>query len=209
MEEIEQAWLENSASALASDQQIALAVVSAATMGEEEAASRVLRDLNQEQLDRFAQLGDESRRREWLAARWAELKVRAALQEQRIGLESIHTSVTHSHGLALALGWGGGGPRWGIDLEPESRVMSPAAAGRIRGPEEEALGLSPLETWVIKEACFKAQAGSQGAISQFRLVSFSPENHTGIARSINARGSEIRFLVRKRGGWIVAFAQSR
>ena len=52
----------------------------------------------------------------------------------------------------------------GVDLESKSRGISERAAQKFCTADELALGLTPLQIWVIKEACYKAIPNNAGLV---------------------------------------------
>jgi hypothetical protein len=60
----------------------------------------------------------------------------------------------------------------GFDIELQNRTVSERVFKRLTSPKERALGFSPLEAWVAKEAAFKALSAHRGlkTITEVRLL---------------------------------------
>lgn len=131
------------------------------------------------------------------------------------GAFSARTSVTHSAGWSLAVGvWldSAGSPHRGIgvDLEALGREIKPGVLERVTQPAERHFGLEPLEFWVLKEACFKANpALDQGVISQYQVVDWDPDSRMGVSRwtqSSKKNAAEFRFALVRDPDWAIGLA---
>ncbi|MGZ3700099.1 MAG: hypothetical protein ACXVCH_18550, partial [Bdellovibrionota bacterium] len=80
------------------------------------------------------------------------------------GLQTVH-SRSHSSGYLLEVAaLAAPGVTLGVDFERADRPTQAGLLEKISAPSERALGLSALELWVIKEACFKAHPENQGLV---------------------------------------------
>jgi 4'-phosphopantetheinyl transferase EntD len=96
----------------------------------------------------------------------------------------------------------------GVDLERSDRKISTAAASKFLFASEVALGASALETWVIKEACYKADAsGRQTVVADYRVTALTKAGH-GVARSKHADEIDFRFGVYRANGYVLGFSLS-
>jgi hypothetical protein len=88
-------------------------------------------------------------------------------------------SLSHTRGASAAAE--GQGLWVGIDIESRSRSLRKAVIDLIANPQEQSLGLTEVEIWTVKEACFKANPeNSMTRYREYRLQSF--ENGLGTAR---------------------------
>jgi hypothetical protein len=104
----------------------------------------------------------------------------------------------------------------GLDIEHRRRAMAsgiePRLRKRLAKPQEERFGLSILETWVIKEACFKANPANLGTVvAGYEIQDFDRSSGEGAVlapvRDTTARAA-IRFKIVEIGDWKVGFAVS-
>lgn len=149
------------------------------------------------------------RRAEWVLARQCEQDLRETLSTCSVG-KKVLTSISHSAGVVVGVGAASDGPlrisKIGVDLEREARVMSRRAQERVLFGDEKSLALSPLEIWVIKEACFKACPSSAGTVlSDYRVTQWEPLTGCG---SVSLGGENLEFSLLKESGWIVTLALS-
>lgn len=114
------------------------------------------------------------------------------------------TSVSHSSGVVVAIGrWGGSGV--GVDLERLDRRVSDRAWRRLVRDGECVGGMSRIEVWCIKEACFKASSRSEGTyVSGYWIEGERSESGCGWVSS--AQGTRIRYCLLRDQNWCLAFA---
>jgi 4'-phosphopantetheinyl transferase EntD len=157
-----------------------------------------LAKLSPEQQSRFVRITDVGRRALWISARKAELEVARELAGRGVAPAELLTSTSHSGewALAIAVSRRTGLLGVGIDLEEEARAVRPRLEVKIVSEEEQALGLEPLEHWVLKEACFKADPENSGRVlSQYRLISREEAVGPGTSRFRVQLAREAGFLV--------------
>lgn len=141
----------------------------------------------------------------------AEAEVRTILMDQS---QDIPVLTTRSHTRTAEGAWillvgclAQGIRQIGVDIERSDRVVTPLVKERIVRPVEEKWGLSLLEHWVIKEACFKASPGNDGSVLwQYRLTSYIQERYEGTVEGPG--GGTCQFRLLQLPGWILAFAKS-
>ena len=86
----------------------------------------------------------------------------------------------------------------GIDLEAAQRPVTARVSSRLATDRERALGLSPLQLWVIKEACFKAARPLEFlTVTDVQLLSWDVERREG-------RWQGGRFWCSPQEGWLLA-----
>ncbi len=144
--------------------------------------------------------------------RLCEEEIRTALVSTGIPPEWIQTSLTHSAGCVLAIGYGGQHVlRVGVDLESAIRKVKAGIMDRVVSPQERGFKLEFLDYWVIKEACYKANPDSAGTVvSDYQIVAFDPILLRGEVRGrMGAVWPLLRFQLCRVGGWRVAFAFSQ
>ncbi|MDR3607851.1 MAG: hypothetical protein P4M08_10785 [Oligoflexia bacterium] len=160
--------------------------------------------------------GGELRLREWFESRRCLLTALKDLLREGVDPSEIRMSISHTRGACVAAALASperegseGRGSLGVDLEDERRIVSARAAARFHFQDERSLGLSDLEVWVIKEACFKSDSGRDGGVvSDYRLLSFSRDG-LGEACSKKDAKSRFRFGIRRTGGHLVGFALSQ
>lgn len=162
-----------------------------------------------ERLAAYAAITSERRRLEWLAARSAELELRAAL-----GPDAL-TSVSHSEGALLVAGCRSKDSRSGItgigvDLEVAQRALSDAAWGWLMSGEDRACWSGErLIAWALKEAAFKADPDNEGEVlSRYLLTEVDHQNSR--ARLVAPSGKTgIEASWGHESGWLIVFAAAR
>ena len=158
--------------------------------------------LPDETVKKYGRIRSAERQIEWAEARRAEQEIR-----RQLGPEA-QISLSHTAGRVFAIGVARGSSRAagiGIDAESSARVITSAVYARFASSAEIALGLKPVQVWVIKEACYKANPRNAGtAVSKYRIESYDPGNETGETSSPD--GGRIHFSCSKMGQFYVALA---
>jgi hypothetical protein len=115
------------------------------------------------------------------------------------------TSLSHTRDASIAVS-APGSLQIGVDLEAASRPVSVAAQERILGRTERRLGLSALQAWTIKEACYKADGGRSGAqVPRYEIVG-ADTARLNAADSPTGAPVRFRFKLLRHESWIIAFA---
>ena len=155
------------------------------------------------------------RRMEWAEARRCLLDVRARLLEPGAG--TIRMSLSHTQGIAIGV-WLRLDPAdettvlaVGVDIESSSREMSPKVIQRVASPAEmRHARVEPIELWVIKEACYKANPASQDTVlSHYEIRTISRKTGRGTVVCSTAPDLVFMFAFVSDAGWTAAFAASR
>ncbi len=118
---------------------------------------------------------------------------RSALVEAFRGLEGprFSPSFAHTDGTALAIVVAGTPSRFGVDLERADRKISAAAFARFYRPEEGTFLRTPIDHWVLKEACFKAHPRSaETIVADYVVMGISPEGEFDV---LCTKGAPERF----------------
>lgn len=208
LKQLERAWLALTYPTVSGASAVAIRSVTA------DADPALLAELTRQDRERAERFGSAGRRREWAEGRRCELEVKRRLMAVGADMERVATSISHGHGLALAVGVAPVGPGdrgflgVGVDIEPKERRYHPAAAERVIARAERAFPLGFLDFWVIKEACFKAGAPTPGkTVTQYEVQSYDELSAEGVASRRASGGVEAcRFRVLESGGWKIAFA---
>lgn len=159
----------------------------------------------------------EHRRAEWLGSRFSLLRVARALLAEGADPERLRFSLTHNQQLSLVVGHENACMRGstecvcalGVDMESSSRRISRRGAALFTKQSELKLGLSALQLWVIKEACFKANMpfSKDTIIADYEITAFNPKRRTGSAACKKKRRS-FKFQLSELQGQTIAFALS-
>lgn len=178
------------------------------------AATDKIPELDSQERLRLGQIGDETRRQEWMTG----LKAQRLVLEARSGdlPGGRVTSLAHSAGWVLAVS-AGGVRAVGVDIEPTHRPLGEMHEARLfrkltrfadEADRATQAGVGALGLWALKEACFKASAGRPGQwISQWRVVRLDPANLAGECEAPD--GEIVFFQIARFEGWWVAFALIR
>lgn len=174
--------------------------------------------LSEQQKKVCARLSHPNRQLQWALARWGERQIGADLKGP------VLLSTTHTEEIVFVVGLT---PKKtivlgvGVDLEKSDRAMSQRVAQRLIHPEEGIwTDLRPLDFWVIKEACFKANPRNQGTtLGQYRIKDWDPGTCTGKVSllvsadetsSIEPHASvDLLFSLSQIGEWTLAFSVAR
>ena len=181
---------------------------------EHEADDRVLSRLTPAQLDRYNRLKAGFRRLQWSESRRSEQALMELLGKSD---GRIFTSISHS-GLSektetdqyvLAAGLGTGHARIvagiGVDIEKADRKVDGSMDVILIAPEERKHGLSLLDFWVIKEACFKANPRNEKtALPQYVVESMDLASGKGTL--VGPGGTRYIFHVTHTGPWKATLA---
>jgi phosphopantetheinyl transferase (holo-ACP synthase) len=126
------------------------------------------------------------------AVQWAESRRSLlAILDKFKGDFKLSISHCQSHSVVLAC-QGDNLSGVGVDIENARREVTKGAALKFYSPEEANLNLSPLEVWVVKEACYKADTSRRGTVvTQYQVVSFDPKSSEG---EVALRSNGIPFL---------------
>lgn len=158
---------------------------------------------------------DPVRRKDWAEGRRCLLDVRAQLLEGSAGGE-IRMSLAHSQGIAIAVGLRlaeGDAPvlAVGVDIEASKREITPKVIQRVASTAEmKHARVEPIELWVIKEACYKANPASQDTVlSHYEIRTISRKTGRGTAVCLTAPDLVFVFAITSDAGWTAAFAASR
>lgn len=150
-------------------------------------------------------------RSQWLSSRRSLFRVARQLERQGVPSSRAHFSLAHTNTHSIAVGVEAScepsvfnsGPctcAIGVDLEASTRHISTQAAGLFFRSHEQALGLSALQAWVIKEACFKANVASDRTIiADYSILSFDHACSTGVASCAKTPGTFAFQLVEAHG----------
>ena len=147
--------------------------------------------------------------RQWAESRRCLVFVLKDLLGRGAQPSEIRMSLSHSDGACVAVAVASREFQGvGVDLEKADRKVSPAAASGFLFASEIALGASPLEAWVIKEACYKADAsGRQTDVADYRMTALTKAGH-GVVRSIQAEKTDFRFGICRLNGYVLGFSLS-
>ncbi|MCM2323768.1 MAG: 4'-phosphopantetheinyl transferase superfamily protein [Oligoflexia bacterium] len=171
--------------------------------------------LSREQLAGFAQIRAPEREREWIEARRLEVQL-----ADRIGTGAFR-SVAHARTtegpavLVVGASWTPAIAGVGVDLEPWDREIPPRAAARLADSREweaaREAGLSAIDVWVVKEACFKAVPGNRGTVMPaYRLQALEREASGGAFGEVQAPVAggalRVRFKIFRWGRFAVGLA---
>ncbi|MGK5085986.1 hypothetical protein WDW86_00355 [Bdellovibrionota bacterium FG-2] len=129
-------------------------------------------------------------KKQWRESRRCEAHVREALVGQGARTSAIFSSISHTRNRTVAIGAAypdspaeGQSHQLlgvGVDLEFSTRAVSHRVSDRISNNEERKLPLSPLEIWVIKEACWKSVPGNTGSVVwEVCIESYNAETRRG------------------------------
>jgi phosphopantetheinyl transferase (holo-ACP synthase) len=137
------------------------------------------------------------------------LQVLDALEAAKISPERMRFSLAHADGYALAVGAAvdKADRAIGVDFENASRAVSEALMQRLVAEEELEFELDRIGFWVVKEACFKADAKGGGVLSEYRVCRYDPETGRGEARFFgrsSARDGTWKFKFLRSGPWAIA-----
>lgn len=159
-------------------------------------------------LVRLSSMKSQSRRNEFLEGRACLREIREEYETAgAFGAEAglrLFLSLSHSHGLVLAVGWlGKEGESIGIDVEPSAREVSARVADWILpASERDACRRSPLEAWVLKEASLKSDVPRTGRLlSEYRF--------TADDAILGPGGTRFKLELIRSPGWLIALAQRR
>ncbi len=163
--------------------------------------------LNPHDLERLTSMRSLSRRNEFLEGRACLREIREEYEAAgAYGSEAgsrLFLSLSHSRGLVLAVGSvGKDGESIGIDIEPFAREVSTRVADWVLpASERDACGRSPLEAWVLKEACLKADVPRPGRLlSEYRFTADT---------ILGPEGTRFKLELLRSPGWLVGLAQRR
>jgi hypothetical protein len=150
--------------------------------------------LSDDERSHFSKITHEGRKREWCEARRAL---------RTLPDDCLHTSVAHSEDCVLAIGTRSAVQGVGVDLEPHDREISQRVIDWLG--HDLRWTSSPLETWAIKEACFKADRGQneEKVLADYMIDSKSTAH---IQPSINESPRRFSFQLRREDRWLVALA---
>lgn len=167
-----------------------------------------LHQLSPKERAQLASLAPGPRRIQWLEGRRALAQAREAVQSELAGAAAtLHASLSHSAGHVFAVCVATANLQLhgvGVDLEPTDRVVSLAVLRRIGAEHELELGLSALQIWNVKEACFKANPRNPGTLlPQYKIVAFDPRSGCGQAVF---EGFPLAFRVFSSDRWSAAVA---
>lgn len=141
---------------------------------------------------------------EWQTSRTELLTVYDQMRALGADPARMKFSLSHSQGTCLSVSVAG--PLGvGVDLEHSARFITLPVAERFLLPFERGLALSPLQIWVIKEACFKADPDNFGSILPGYAVT-QCDGQVGEVTKLATPLRKIRFRVLREGDWIIAFA---
>ncbi|MEK6556502.1 MAG: 4'-phosphopantetheinyl transferase superfamily protein [Bdellovibrionota bacterium] len=92
----------------------------------------------------------------------------------------------------------------GIDIEQTQRVISARVLARIASPQEQELGLTPIEIWAAKESAFKAYS------ALYKIRTISEINIRGVKKNISSKTFKFSFISSKNSelvdlGWGCVF----
>ena len=165
-----------------------------------------------DEADRKTVLGFQSpsRQAEWICGRLALQSVR-----QKLGGDPHVTHLTtlsHSRSWVLAVGAlaknSAALQRIGVDFELRDRKLRTGMESRWVSALESNLGLLPIDLWVIKEACYKANPRSRDTVvTKYEVLLYDPKTGYGEAQEPSQKLT-IRFEWVHEGGWSFALARS-
>lgn len=150
----------------------------------------------------------QSRRIEWAEGQRCELEIREKWRGAR-----VLTSLAHSVSWVLGVGMLDSSCQWsgvGVDFERTSRLVHPRLSEFILEDNEKKFPLTPLDFWIIKEACFKSHfPQSEGShLRQYQIQSFDELSGKGRALGPNQRWTEFQ-LLREVDGWTAGMARTQ
>lgn len=140
---------------------------------------------------KFAKITHEGRKREWCEGR-------RALRE--LPSDCLVKSVAHSDDWAVAVGTRSNVKGIGVDLEPHDREISQRVIDWLG--HDGRWTSSALETWTIKEACFKADRGQ----NEERVLADYVIDSPSTARTRGEPMRQFSFCLRREGTWLLALA---
>lgn len=147
--------------------------------------------LTDQERAKFSAITHEGRMKEWCEGRRALRELPADCQVR---------SVAHSEGLVVAAGTRLKVEGLGVDLEPCDREISQRVIDWLG--HDERWTATALETWTIKEACFKADRGEneEKVLADYLIDSKST------ARTREEPARKFFFELRREGEWLFALA---
>jgi len=154
---------------------------------------------------RYDALGHAPRRGEWLRGRAALKSVLRVLGNSEdtslIAFPHACVSLTHSAGLAVAVGCGGSlGGLGGLGIDYEARRPMRAGSERFFLTDSERLRLGQpgeddlLRLWTVKEALFKADPGNREAGRNLWSYEIPASLHALIGAAKGPSGSSFRYF---------------
>jgi len=127
-------------------------------------------------------------------------RLATALTEQKGGTTNVFTTTTHNSELVVVVGWvnPSHAPIYlGVDVEKIDRPVTERAFNRLMSSEKEREYLrllNPIDFWVIKEACFKANPKNQGSFVSEYEVKTVLEASGGESEMVDYKGSVERLF---------------
>ena len=166
-------------------------------------------NLSAEQLEKLQSFKSETRKRQWAAGRLVEGALKRLLHATPAEVFSTSLSHTKSPGQGVVLGVSAKvNFPIGVDLESRTREVSARAARFFMRAEDAAFGLSPLQIWVIKEACFKSKLRNAALlVSHFEIKSFDPATGFGSC-GLQKTNLSFRFQLLAAGPFFCAFSHA-
>ncbi len=153
-----------------------------------------------------------SRQTESALARKGEQEICKEFLSLGVDPTAVLTSVTHSQLWVLVVGFA---PKTsvqsmiekiGVDMELSSRKITDRLCERFVHTCEKQFPLQPIDFWVIKEACFKADTGYKSKlVTHYQIGEFSVESGLGVAENTKNQ-NKLHFCFLRSEGWSVAFA---
>ena len=157
----------------------------------------------------------EQRFLEWKHSRFSLIQVVENLLSQGSNPKDILLSVSHTSKYSVAIGYA---PQKkdskvynsiGVDLESSNRSVSEEANLRFVSENESNQPLCPIEFWVIKEACFKANPRAEETIvANYTVKQFDFKTGKGSVLCLKQKEMDFDFQIVKVDEFIIAFSVS-
>ena len=159
------------------------------------------------------QFNNDSRAKEWAESRRCLIFVLKELLGHGFHPSNIQVSLSHCKNFSISVAVASSKEisGVGVDVERADRKISTRAASRFYYPLESKLGISELEAWVIKEACYKSDpANHRTVIADYFLTSRTHSNE-GEVQSSKADHGHFRVNVQHTNDLVLGFslAQTR
>jgi hypothetical protein len=197
--------LEKAAADFASTIQLQLKSTLLIRSVETELSTEELKRLTAEQKQKYAEITDPTRRKEWSESRRCNWLLETfSFQSRAHSKADAKSEAGH-----LVVAWGLSDPSdvvqgIGIDVELRTRSISDTMVERFSLPNERKLGLSGLELWTVKEALFKANPANQGSVvTDYQVLT---RDSSGIGQGQGPQAEKYLYKTFSLGPWQITLA---
>jgi phosphopantetheinyl transferase (holo-ACP synthase) len=149
----------------------------------------------------------------WMHSRFCVQEVLAAGEALSVEAKDTLLSLSHTAGASVAvLAERKFISGIGIDIEWMDRELSSGVASKFIHQSEHLFNLSPLQMWVIKEACFKAYPDNAATqLSDYRIQSIT-ETENSISGEVKIKTSILKYKLLAHSststqGWFLGFSR--